>query len=76
MSKLFAVLRSLKWSMLALIGGLAPASAFAGFSRPLRDVSDQIGTGHFAIDHQWSLMGIIGLVVVVALLAGFYSRDK
>lgn len=76
MNKLVPVFRSIKTSALALTACLAPASAFAGFSKPLRDVSDQIGTGHFAIDHHWSLVGIIGLVVVVALLAGFYSRDK
>jgi hypothetical protein len=61
---------------LALAACLAPASALAGFSKPLVDVSDQIGAGHFAIDNQWSLVGIIGPVVVVALLAGFYGRDK
>ena len=76
MNMLASVFRSLRTSALGGIACLAPASAYAGFSKPLRDVSDQIGTGHFAIDHQWSLVGIIGLVVVVALLAGFYSRDK
>ncbi len=76
MNKLASVFRSIRTPTLAAGVCLAPASAFAGFSKPLRDVSDQIGTGHFAIDHDWSLVGIIGLVVVVALLAGFYSRDK
>lgn len=52
------------------------SAALAGFSRPLHDVPEQLGTGVFAIDQQWTLIGLLGLVVVVALLAGFYSRDK
>lgn len=53
-----------------------PLTALAGFSRSLHDVPEQLGTGLFAIDQQWTLIGLLGLVVVVALLAGFYSRDK
>jgi hypothetical protein len=53
-----------------------PGSAMAGFSKPLQDVPEHLGTGAMAIDHPWYLVGLIGLVVVVALLAGFYRRDK
>ena len=52
------------------------STALAGFSRPLHDVPEQLGTGLFAIDQQWTLIGLLGLAVVVGLLAGFYSRDK
>ena len=53
-----------------------PGTALAGFVKPLQDLPEHIGTGAFAIDQSWSLVGLIGLVVVIALLAGFYRRDK
>ena len=68
-----------KWTLKALalfVFSSIPAAAMAGLTKPLHDVNDQLGTGVFAMDQQWSLIGLLGLVVVVALLAGFYSRDK
>lgn len=58
--------------------GLAgtPAAALAGFSKPLQDIPEHLGTGALTLDQQWVVIGLVGLVVVVALLAGFYSRDK
>lgn len=53
-----------------------PVAATAGFSKPLQDVPEHLGSGALAVDHPWYLVGLIGLVVVLALLAGFYRRDK
>jgi hypothetical protein len=61
---------------LAFVFSSIPAAAMAGMTKPLHDVPEQLGLGAFAIDQQWSLAGLIGLIVVVALLAGFSSRDK
>ena len=55
---------------------VTPIAALAGFYKPLQDVPDQIGTGAVTLDQQWTLMALLGLVVVVALLAGFSRRDK
>lgn len=65
----------LKASALFVFSGI-PAVATAGFSKPLQDVPEHLGSGALAVDHPWYLVGLIGLVVVVALLAGFYRRDK
>jgi hypothetical protein len=70
--------RAPKWmtQWLGLLALMLPGLAQAGFAKPLQDVPEHLGTGAFAIDHYWSLAGLIGFVVVVALLAGFYRRDK
>jgi len=54
----------------------APGQALAGFSKPLHDTQEQLGTGAISLDGDWSLIGLLGLALVVALLAGFYRRDK
>ncbi len=59
-----------------LLALAAPKRVFAGFTKPLRDVPDQLGTGNLAMDAEWSLFGLLGLAAVVGLLAVFYRRDK
>ena len=53
-----------------------PGQALASFAKPLQDTPDRLGTGVIALDSDWSLFGLLGLALVVALLAGFYRRDK
>lgn len=66
-----------RWiSAIALLGSVVPASAFAGFSKPLNDLPERLGTGVFAIDNDWSLFGLVGLVFVIGLLAVFHRRDR
>ena len=71
--------KTTRWIRAVLLPGSAlavPATANAGFSRPLHDLPDQLGTGVFAIDADWSLFGVLGLLVVVGLLAAFHRRDR
>ncbi len=54
-----------------------PKEALANsFAKQLQDVPDRIGTGELALDSDWSLVGLLGLALVVGLLAAFYRRDK
>lgn len=53
-----------------------PGQALAGFSMPFHHTSERLGTGAMSLDGDWSLFGLLGLALVVALLAGFYRRDK
>lgn len=53
-----------------------PGQALAGFSKPLHDTPERLGTGAISVDSDWSLIGLLGLALVVVLLAGFYRRDK
>ena len=73
----FAALFRAKWiSAIALLASLVPAVAYAGFGKPLNDVPERLGTGVFAIDNDWSLLGLAGLAFVVGLLAVFHRRDR
>ncbi len=53
-----------------------PMQAVAGITKPLRDVPEHLGTGNLKINEEWSLIGLLGLAVVIVLLAVFYRRDK
>lgn len=66
--------RSLLVPLLFVIA--VPSQALAGFSKPLHDTPERLGTGAISLDGDWSLFGLLGLALVVALLAGFYRRDK
>lgn len=59
-----------------LFASSVPGQALAGFSKPLHDTQERLGTGAISLDGGWSLLGLLGLALVVGLLAGFYRRDK
>lgn len=76
MRRFVALFRPQWISAIALLASLVPASANAGFGKPLNDLPERLGTGVLALDNDWSLLGLAGLVFVVGLLAVFHRRDR